>query len=303
MFAGMKTGEAQTWLKEQLEGIYSKGEAATITNMVLEHITGYNKTELISNKEHSLTNDQVDRLKEYSNKLKTHEPVQYILGTAWFYGMKLFVDKNVLIPRPETEELVNWIVSDVKRSGIHVFDKHNSAADLTTTLKILDIGTGSGCIALALKKEMPRAEVWGCDVIEEALNVARRNGSELDIRVDFQGIDFLDLAQQKLLPTVDIIVSNPPYIPVQHKEGMDPNVVNFEPHRALFVPDNDALIFYKAIINLSAHRLHKGGSIYCEIHEDLGEDVVRLFKDAGFSHIELRKDMQGKNRMIKVSAD
>jgi release factor glutamine methyltransferase len=303
MFAGMKSGEAQRSLKEQLQAIYSKDEAAIITTMVLENITGYSKSELISKKDLSLTKDQIERLEQYKKRLETNEPVQYVLSTAWFYGMKLFVDKNVLIPRPETEELVNWIVSDVKAKGINVFDKHISDADLTTILKILDIGTGSGCIALALKKEMPLAEVWGCDISEEALNVARRNGSELDIRVDFQGIDFLDLDQQKLLPTVDIIVSNPPYIPAQHKEGMDPNVVNFEPHRAIFVPDNDALIFYKAIINLSAHRLYNGGKIYCEIHEDLGKPVVQLFKEAGFSKIDLRKDMQGKDRMIKVSAE
>ncbi|HEY0039780.1 MAG TPA: peptide chain release factor N(5)-glutamine methyltransferase, partial [Flavisolibacter sp.] len=135
---------------------------------------------------------------------------------------------------------------------------------------------------------------------EEALNVARRNGSDLNIRVDFQGIDFLDDAQQKFLPTVDIIVSNPPYIPLTEKGEMNPNVVNHEPHTALFVPDNDALVFYKAIAHFAKKRLYENGSIYLEFHENLGGEIVTLFEQEGYTTIELRKDMQGKNRMIKV---
>ena len=148
---------------------------------------------------------------------------------------------------------------------------------------------------------MPKAEVWGCDVSEKALNVARRNGADLNIRVDFQGIDFLDEAQQKFLPSVDIIVSNPPYIPIKEKDNMQPNVVNHEPHTALFVPNNDALLFYKAIAHFSKKRLHKGGKIYLEIHENLGSDVVNVFKQEGFTSVELKKDMQGKDRMVRAS--
>ncbi len=222
------------------------------------------------------------------------------MNKAWFYGMELFVDNAVLIPRPETEELVEWIVNDIKASGKDVFERRPTEADETTKLKILDVGSGSGCIALALKKAMPKAEVWGCDVSEKALNVARRNGSALDIRVDFQGVNFLDAAQQKSLPTVDVVVSNPPYIPFKDKEEMNPNVVAHEPHTALFVPDNDALVFYKALAQFGKHRLYKNGSIYMEIHEDLGKNVVDLFHQEGYSHIELRKDMQGKERMVRV---
>ncbi|RYZ18488.1 MAG: peptide chain release factor N(5)-glutamine methyltransferase, partial [Chitinophagaceae bacterium] len=233
-------------------------------------------------------------------RLLTHEPVHYVLNKAWFYGMELYVDKAVLIPRPETEELVHWIINDVKASGIAVFDQNTLKSDATTKLKILDIGTGSGCIALALKKEIPKAEVWGCDVSEEALNVARRNGSTLDIRVDFQGINFLDEVQQKSLPTVNIIVSNPPYIPLKDLATMQPNVVDFEPHTALFVPDNDALIFYKAIAAFAKKRLYTNGTIYLETHEDLGAAVVELFRGEGFASVEIKKDMQGKERMVKV---
>ena len=148
---------------------------------------------------------------------------------------------------------------------------------------------------------MPKAEVWGCDISEEALNVARRNGSALNIRVDFQGLNFLDEAQQKLLPTVNIIVSNPPYIPLKDKEQMNANVVDHEPHTALFVPDNDALIFYKALAQFGKKRLYENGSIYMEIHEELANDVLNLFKENGYSNVELKKDMQGKDRMIKAA--
>jgi release factor glutamine methyltransferase len=195
---------------------------------------------------------------------------------------------------------VQWIIDDVKASGKDVFVRKPLEADETTQLKVLDVGTGSGCIALALKKIMVKAEVWGCDVSEEALNVARRNGSTLNIRVDFQGLNFLDEAQQKLLPTVDIIVSNPPYVPLKDKEEMHTNVVDHEPHTALFVSNNDPLIFYKALAGFGKKRLYENGSIYMEIHEDLGQDVVALFKQNGYSNVELKKDMQKKDRMVRV---
>ena len=147
---------------------------------------------------------------------------------------------------------------------------------------------------------MPLAEVWGCDNSDDALLIARRNGSTLDIRVDFQGLDFLDEGQQRQLPTVDIIVSNPPYIPHNNKDSMHANVLNYEPHNALFVPDEDALIFYRAIATFAKKRLYPSGTIYLEIHEDLGKDVIALFDNAGYK-TELRKDMQGKERMVKVT--
>jgi release factor glutamine methyltransferase len=206
----------------------------------------------------------------------------------------------VLIPRPETEELVDWVIKDVKASGKDVFENKGNESDETTLLKILDVGTGSGCIALALKKNIPKAEVWGCDLSEEALNIARRNGSALNIRVDFQGLDFLDENQQKQLPTVDIVVCNPPYIPFAESGGMDPNVVKFEPHRALFVPDEDPLVFYKALVVFSRQRLYKNGSIYMEMHENLAESCLELFRREGFTSPEMKKDMQGKDRMMKL---
>jgi release factor glutamine methyltransferase len=296
----MKIAEAERYIKETLSGIYEESEAQNIASLAMEHITSLSKAGRILKPGEPLSLQQQDQLKKDLERLLQHEPIQYIMNKAWFYGMELFVDKAVLIPRPETEELVEWVVNDIKASGKDVFERRPVEADETTKLKILDVGSGSGCIALALKKVMPKAEVWGCDISEKALNVARRNGSALDIRVDFQGVDFLDAAQQKSLPTVDVVVSNPPYIPFKDKEAMNPNVVAHEPYTALFVPDNDALIFYKALARFGKQRLYENGSIYMEIHEDLGKNVVDLFKQEGYSHIELRKDMQGKERMVRI---
>lgn len=296
----MKLFEAEQYLKEELKAIYNEQEAASIASLAAEHITGFSKTKRVSRKQDHLSALQSEQLQSHLQRLKTGEPIQYITNKSWFCGMELYVDKNVLIPRPETEELVQWIIDDVKASGKDVFVRKTMEADETTQLKVLDVGTGSGCIALALKKIMVKAEVWGCDVSEEALNVARRNGSTLNIRVDFQGLNFLDEAQQKLLPTVDIIASNPPYVPLKDKEEMHTNVVDHEPHTALFVSNNDPLIFYKALAGFGKKRLYENGSIYMEIHEDLGQDVVALFKQNGYSNVELKKDMQKKDRMVRV---
>lgn len=297
----MKLFEAEQYIKDQLKKIYEDQEAVNISDLAIEHITGLSRTQRVFKKQEEISKEQIDQLQRNLERLKLHEPIQYVMNKAWFYGMELYVDKNVLIPRPETEELVQWIVDDVKALGKDVFVRRPMEADETKQLKILDVGTGSGCIALALKKAMPKAEVWGCDISEEALNVARRNGSALNIRVDFQGVNFLDEAQQKSLPTVDIIVSNPPYVPLKDKEEMNANVVDHEPHTALFVPDNDALVFYKALAEFGKKRLYENGSIYMEIHEGLGQDVVSIFKDSGYSDVELKKDMQGKDRMVKAS--
>ena len=295
----MKIGDAEVWLRQELRSIYDEREASNIASLVLENITGLSRVNRLTKKEERLIVQQLHHLTEIHHRLLKHEPIQYALEEAHFYGLKLFVDNHVLIPRPETEELVDWIIKDVKASGKNVFERREFEADETTQLKILDVGTGSGCIALALKKAMPKAEVWGCDVSDDALSIARRNGSELDIRVDFIGLDFLNEAQTQQLPTVDIIVSNPPYIPLRNKNDMHPNVLDYEPHTALFVPNEDALVFYDALTKFVKHHLYKNGCIYAEIHEDLGKDVTVLFQEDAY-HVELRKDMQGKDRMVKA---
>jgi release factor glutamine methyltransferase len=296
----MKLHEAEQFIREQLKQIYDEQESANIADLSVEYISSLSKSQRISKKDEELSIAQLTQIHAHLLRLKNHEPIQYIMNKTWFYGMELYVDEHVLIPRPETEELVKWIVDEVKISGKDVFVRRPMEADETTQLKILDVGTGSGCIALALKKAMPKAEVWGCDISEEALTVARRNGSALNVRVDFQGLNFLDGEQQKQLPTVDIIVSNPPYVPLKDKDQMHANVVDHEPHTALFVPNNDPLIFYKTLAEFGKKRLYQGGSIYMEINEQLGNDVVNLFEQNGYSSVELRKDMQGKERMIKA---
>ncbi|MDB5251117.1 MAG: hypothetical protein JWP27_286 [Flaviaesturariibacter sp.] len=296
----MKIGEAESWLAAGLRGLYGEGESTGIGALLMEHLTGMDRARRSMSRDAALDAAQLQLLTKISARLQAAEPVQYVLGEAWFAGLRLFVNPNVLIPRPETEELVDWIVRDLAEKGLPVFEKHPTDADETTKLKILDVGTGSGCIALALKHRMPRAEVWGCDVSEEALNVARRNGAELDIRVDFQGIDFLDEERQKLLPTVDVLVSNPPYIPRRDAGLMHANVVDHEPHLALFVPDEDPLVFYRALARFGHKRLYSGGLLYVEIHEDLADDVRELFFSEGYGPIDVRADMQGKERMVKA---
>lgn len=298
--ANMNIAAAELWLSNKLADIYEPSEAIQMASMVMEKITGLYGGNRAFQRAKELNAEQEQQLKAYFIRLEQHEPVQYVLGEAWFYDFPLYVDGNVLIPRPETEELVEWVLKDVQASGKPVFQKTPTDADRTNLLKVLDVGTGSGCIALALKRKMPLAEVWGCDVSDGALNVARRNGSDLDIRVDFVGLDFLDEAQWRQLPTVDILVSNPPYIPLTEKDSMAAHVVNHEPHKALFVPDQDPLIFYKALANFGHHRLYPQGSIYLEIHENLGAAVCRLLDVAGYT-TELRKDLQGRDRMIRAS--
>jgi release factor glutamine methyltransferase len=298
----MNIAEAERFTREKLGQIYDKGEAANIAGLLLEHVTSLAKAERILKMNAPLSETQQRQMDNYLQRLLRQEPLQYVTNKAWFYGLELYVDPAVLIPRPETEELVDWVLKDVHAARSDVFERGQSQSDETSSMKILDVGTGSGCIALALKKSIPKAEVWGCDVSEEALNIARRNGSALDIRVDFQGVDFLNEDQQKSIPTVDIVVSNPPYVPYRDKDTMAANVVEHEPHKALFVPDEDPFIFYKALARFGKQRLRKNGKLYMEIHESLGKDVVLLFQQEGYKAIELRKDMQAKDRMVKIES-
>jgi release factor glutamine methyltransferase len=296
----MKMNEAENWMRQQLILMYDEREATSMASMVMENVTGHTRVDRLTKKDEPLVVQQLHHLTEIAQRLGKHEPIQYVLSECFFHGLKLYVNNHVLIPRPETEELAEWIIKDVKASGKNVFERKEGEADETTQLKILDVGTGSGCIALALKKAMPKAEVWGCDVSDEALNVARRNGAQLDIRVDFQGINFLDEAQQRSLPAVDIIVSNPPYVPQKDKVTMQPNVLAHEPHTALFVPDDDALIFYKTLALFGHKRLYENGCIYVEISENAGKETVQVFKEAGYHDVEIKKDIQGKDRMVKA---
>ncbi|HVI45905.1 MAG TPA: peptide chain release factor N(5)-glutamine methyltransferase [Chitinophaga sp.] len=280
----MTIQSAFTYITATISELYDPRESANIAHIVLEHITGMNKLDRLVHKTKILTPDQNTRLKSAVEALQRLEPVQYVTGTEWFYGMELLVNKHVLIPRPETEELVEWIVQDIAaRQQPH----------------ILDIGTGSGCIPLALKKTIPHAQVSAIDVSGEALEVARSNASRLHLDVHFSQVNVLNSQETAFLPVFDIIVSNPPYITQSEQANMQEQVWGFEPSIALFVPDNDALLFYRHIALLAKDRLSSRGILYFEINEALGQDVVMLLEESGFKEVVLKQDMFGKDRMVK----
>ena len=283
----MTVQQASKQLLFQLFHIYEDREANNISDLVMENVTEWKRIDRVMNKEVTLSPEKEKLLASYTEELLTHKPVQYVLNEAWFYGMKLYVDENVLIPRPETEELLDWI--------------YNDSRYLEAGKTILDVGTGSGCIALGLKTKLPSALVFACDVSQSALAVAERNATSLNSQIDFIHSDFLNRESRDKLPTVDILVSNPPYIPLQDKNYMQPNVLLHEPHLALFVDDNDPLIFYKAIADFAETNLSTSGVIYAEIHEQMGDGVKELFINRGFKNVELRKDLQERVRMVKAN--
>lgn len=280
----MTIQEAARLIRQKLGQLYDEGEAGAIGDWLLEHLTGTRRKDRPI-REKSLDQRQVALMNSAIERLLKQEPVQYVLSEAWFCGLKFYVDSRVLIPRPETEELVEWIIANCRFP----------VADL----RILDIGCGSGCISISLKRRLGRAEVWGCDLSAGALEVSAHNAKQLGVDVRFEQVDFLDPAKTEQLPSFDIIVSNPPYIPETEKEKLDRNVTAHEPHMALFVPDNDPLIFYRAIAEFGRTHLNKEGNIFFEIHEELGTPVSELLKNEGYL-VELKKDMSGKDRMIKA---
>ena len=284
----MTLNEARTVLTKELKNVYESDELRNIIELVIEHITNMTRAEQVKNKVPYLTCTQLEDLDAITERLKKNEPVQYVLGEAWFAGMKFKVNKNVLIPRPETEELVDWIVREAVSSELRA-------------MSILDIGTGSGCIPITLKKKLPQAIVFAIDVCSEAIFTATQNAIELNAEANFLLVDFLDEEKWKELGQYDTIVSNPPYVKQSEINAMHERVKEFEPHLALFVPDNDPLLFYKKLSDFSMKHLNARGKLFVEINEALGEAVSNLFRSAGFVNVELKKDMQGKDRMVKAS--
>lgn len=265
---------------EALQTIYPEQEAAGIVNLLIESRIG--KASLRENR--VLTSEERTALDADLQRLLRAEPVQYVLGRTWFYDLVLEVSPGVLIPRPETEELAAWILEDWK--GL--------------SPEIVDIGTGSGAIALMLSKHLHNANVWAADVSEDALRIAKVNARKNGLDIRFMHLDILDPHAWERLPVVDVLVSNPPYIPQSEKEGMHHNVKLWEPEMALFVPDDDPLLFYKAIIHASAACLKEGGAVYLETHENYHGELADWAVGAGWTNIESRHDMQGKHRMLKL---
>lgn len=270
----------------QLQQIYPLSEATVITDRAFESIANIKRAELIKDPTKQLNNKTIKQLNIAFTQLLQHKPIQYVLGEAWFYHLKFKVNEAVLIPRPETAELVEMVIESRK--------------SLLTDASILDIGTGSGCIAIAIKKNMPAAIVSAIDVSESALKIAKENAKEHNTRIEFMQMDFLDELTWDRLPQYHVIISNPPYIPKKEKEKLDKNVVDHEPHLALFVPDKDPLLFYDKIAAFGRSHLNSNGKIYLEVHEDLAEATKALFQKH-YSYAEIKKDMFGRERMLIIA--
>ena len=286
----MKTvKDVSTAFRKELSALYDTKEIDSLCMIVLAEITGTSSAKIKAFPELEIPEEQSSKIDQILIRLKTGEPVQYILGHTEFFGLSFKVNPSVLIPRPETEELVEWIL-DSWRLAIGGWHK---------PFGILDIGTGSGCIAISLKKNL-NAEVLAIDISDSALNTAKENAEINDVDVNFIQADILNLKSEIGSSKFDIIVSNPPYVTLEDKEQMHLNVTVFEPHNALFVPENDPLIFYKAIADLAANCLKKDGLLFFEINESYGEEMIGLLENRSFINVELRKDMSGKSRMMKA---
>jgi release factor glutamine methyltransferase len=279
--------QAQQQTLVQLKLLYAEREAANITDWVMEHITGKKRIDRLINTQELLTPEQEEKLGTILPQLAANKPVQYVLNEAWFAGMPFFVNEHVLIPRPETEELVEWICEESQKLKVK-------------SQKLLDVGTGSGCIPVSLKKKVPGLDITSIDVSEDALNVAKKNAAGLGTEIRFLHADFLKEENWKQLSVFDIIVSNPPYIKQSEHSSMSKHVTDFEPSLALFVPDEDALLFYRKIAQFAKTHLSKQGSVFLEINEALGKETVALYESEGYV-VELRKDMQGKDRMVRAN--
>ena len=270
-------------IREALRGIYPDSEALSLAKMLLVEAFGFSTLELYGGKDKEISGKRRDVLDKMLSRLQKNEPIQYVLGKETFCGLDFEVNSNVLIPRPETRELVEWIVADRK---------------LDASCRILDIGTGSGCISISLAKFLSGAEVEAWDISEGALDVARRNAVRNAVEVLFRQQDVL-----YALPgdtRYDVIVSNPPYITEKEKLDMDANVLDWEPFTALFVPDADPLLFYRKIAELGLSMLNIGGALYFEINRAYGQETVRMLEGLSYKQIELRKDEWGNDRMVKA---
>jgi release factor glutamine methyltransferase len=272
-------------ISKELAAIYPAEESKGMTFWLLESRLGLSKVQILSDK--PLTVEQqkeLATLQDDVQRLAQHEPIQYVLGETWFGGLRFKVSPSVLIPRPETEELISMIIEDYRGSR---------------GLRVLDIGTGSGCIALGLAAGLDQAEVWAMDISEAALEMAKGNAVLNGLQVYFILADVLKLEPKDLGGKFSIIVSNPPYVKMAEKELMRENVLAHEPHLALFVDDNKPLLFYDAIAELALHKLLPGGSLYFEINEAYGEATAAMLEAKGFTEVKVAKDMFGKDRMVK----
>ena len=266
----------------ELQTIHEDSEIESFFFILTEFIHNLKRIDFSLHPDFEVSETDLEKWKTIISELKTEKPIQYITGEVWFYGLRFEVNENTLIPRPETEELVEWIVDALKIKG--------------KGQRVVDIGTGSGCIPIALKQEIPSAQVSAIDVSEKALEMARKNAINNDVEINFTHQNILET--ESLDGKYNIIVSNPPYVRNLEKQEIKKNVLDFEPHLALFVADSDALLFYRKIAQLALKSLSPKGKLFFEINQYLGEETVELLTKLGFKNIELRKDFVGNDRMI-----
>ena len=281
----MTLSEFRSALKDTLQDFYSNSELDQLAKSLLMSRMNLNSTAYLLASEAEVSDEVLEQLRSDVQRLSMHEPLQYVLGNTSFYGLEIQCNPAALIPRPETEELVDWVLSEVQ----------------LPSCALIDLGTGTGCIPLAIKAKRPSWQVSAIDVSQDALALARTNALSLVLDVHFEGADLLkDFSDLAIKDNFNVVISNPPYIPNADAMSMLPNVLNHEPHLALFVPDSDPLLFYRRIVAFSEQYLEKEGYVFVEIHEGLSDETIQLFHQAGFANIELRKDLQGKPRMIKA---
>lgn len=269
-----------SYIKTELNNLYDESEIKSMTYIMLEHFFSISKKDILLNKEKRFSESELLQVIYAVKDLKKQKPLAYIFGEWEFYGLTFKVNQHTLIPRPETEELVQLVVNENQSKKV----------------RILDIGTGSGCIAIALKKQLPENTIFAFDISEEALIVAKQNALLNEVEINFKQVNILKplaIAEQ-----FDVIVSNPPYIPLKDKEIMKKNVLDFEPHLALFVDNDNALLFYKAIAQYALTSLTPNGKLYVEIHEELGQEVKMLFENTGFETVKIINDINDKNRIV-----
>lgn len=272
----------------QLSGLYPSEETQSFFNILSKKYINLSRIEIALNPEKTISEEDFEKFQQALFRLKNHEPIQYIIGETEFFGLLFKVNKSTLIPRPETEELIEWIISSQK------LITHNPQH-----ITILDIGTGSGCMAISLAKNLSNAEVSALDISKGALKIAQQNAELNRVEVEFLQADILKT--ETLLKQYDLIVSNPPYVRELEKKQMQRNVLKYEPDSALYVKDKDPLLFYRVISQLAKKHLKPNGKLFFEINEYLADELTLLLKNEGFQNIEVKKDIFGKDRMIKCN--
>ena len=294
--------EFRSFCTKVLSEIYPQTEIDTFFFLLIEEKLDLQRIDTVLKPEFEISDDILQALKVIIDRLIKEEPIQYIIGKTEFYGLPFLVDKNTLIPRPETEELVEWVLLEVTKLQSNKVTKLNTNVTsniVEKSLSILDIGTGTGCIPISLAKNLPNAEITAIDISSEALKVARQNAKLNTVAIDFLETDILQT--EKLHQQFDIIISNPPYVRELEKQEIKNNVLENEPHLALFVDDNNPLVFYNKIADLAKNHLTKNGLLFFEINQYLGTETVKMLEKKGFKNIELRQDLFGNDRMIKTS--